>query len=139
MQNAEMKTKLFGYSKKDTMAYIDSLISEYEAKIADYNNRLQKQKKENETLIAENKEIFLRIEQLEEERQFVSQAVISAQKRAQAVIEEAEEEAKRIIAQTNADLEDTRRETETLREQIKTLKIKAVAAIRKYESQLDEI
>ena len=139
MENKKLKTRLFGYSKKGVAAYVDTIITQYEDKIKELSEHSEKQKRENQTLMEENKELFVRISELEREREFISRAVIAAEEKAQKILDDANTAAEQMKNQTFADLEETRNETEALREQIKTLKLKAVAAIRKYETQLDEI
>lgn len=139
MENKKLKTRLFGYSKKGVTAYVDTIITQYEDKIKELSEHSEKQKRENQTLMEENKELFVRISELEREREFISRAVIAAEEKAQKILDDANTAAEQMKNQTFADLEETRNETEALREQIKTLKLKAVAAIRKYETQLDEI
>ena len=139
MENKVLKTRLFGYSKKGVTSYVDTLVTQYEKKLQEYSDETDKFKKENKTLMEENQELFARITELEREREYISRAVIAAEQQAQKIIEDANQAAEKMKNETYADLEETRNETESLREQIKTLKLKAVAAIRKYETQLDEI
>ena len=83
-----LKTALFGYSKKGVAAYVDELVSTYEKNIAELREETEQLKRQNQTLMSENAESFKKLTALEGERDFVSKAVISAEQRAQEVMEQ---------------------------------------------------
>ena len=134
-----LKTALFGYSKKGVAAYVDELVSTYEKNIAEPREETEQLKRQNQTLMSENAESFKKLTALEGERDFVSKAVISAEQRAQEVMEETKKEMATLKANKAAEIALAEEELKKLRAQIAELKQSAVATLRKYEAQMDDL
>lgn len=133
------RTLLFGYSKKATTEYINQLISDYEKLCEEQTAEIAEVKKQNQTLMSENAESFKKLEELENEREYVSKAVISAELRAKKVMEDTEKEMAVLKANKAAELAMADDELAKLREQIKNLKLSAVETLRRYEAQMDNL
>lgn len=130
---------LFGYKKKDVMQYIENLTAEYENKLAEKEEDIKEVKRQNQTLAAENADLFRKVKEYEAEREHISNAVISAEIRAAKVLEEAKKEADNLLAQKNLELQNTQAEIDELKAQITSLKLAAVATVRKYEAQFEKL
>ena len=139
MQQRKLKTALFGYKKKDVTAFVDELITEYEQTIQSQKEEIAQIKKQNQALIAENGDSFKKLRDLEAEREYVSKAVISAEKRAKCVIEEAEKEMATLKTNKMAEIALANEELEKLKTQIESLKKSAVATLKKYEAQMNDL
>ena len=139
METLKLKTGLFGYKKKAVCEFVDELVTKYEQTIANQKEEILQIKRQNQTLIAENGEGFKKLRELENERDYVSKAVISAEKRAQSVMEETEKEMATLKANKMAEIALANEELEKLKEQIASLKQSAVATLKKYESQMDDL
>ena len=139
MQPRKLKTALFGYKKKDVTAFVDELITKYEQTIQSQKEEIAQIKKQNQALIAENGDSFKKLRDLEAEREYVSKAVISAEKRAKCVMEEAEKEMATLKANKMAEIALANEELEKLKTQIESLKKSAVATLKKYEAQMDDL
>jgi len=135
----KLRRRLWGFKKKDVLNYIDTLVSDYEKSIEEYKEDAENFKKQNQTLISENAELFKKVSDLESEREYISKAVISAELRAKKVLEDANAEAEALREKKEAELNATNEEILSLKTQIRTLKLAAVATLRKYEAQFDEI
>ena len=132
-----LKTALFGYSKKGVAAYVDELVSTYEKNIAELREETEQLKRQNQTLMSENAESFKKLTALE--RDIVNKTVISAEQRAQEVIEEKKKEMATLKANKAAEIALAEEELKKLRAQIAELKQSAVATLRKYEAQMDDL
>lgn len=139
MENIKLKKGLFGYKKKYVNAYISSLVEKYEKEISEYQEENVSLKKQNAVLFDENAETFKKLTELETERDYISKAVISAELRAEKVMEETAEEMEKLKANKMAEIAVANEELEKLREQINSLKASAVATLRKYESQMGDL
>lgn len=137
--NKKIRKALFGYKKKDVTEYIDSLVSDYEKVIEEQKNEIADMKRQNQTLIAENSESFKKLEELQKERDYVSKAVISAELRAKKVMEDTEKEMATLKANKAAEIALAEEELKKLKESINSLKLSAVATLKKYEAQMDEL
>ena len=120
-------------------AYVDELVSTYEKNIAELREETEQLKRQNQTLMSENAESFKKLTALEGERDFVSKAVISAEQRAQEVMEETKKEMATLKANKAAEIALAEEELKKLRAQIAELKQSAVATLRKYEAQMDDL
>jgi len=139
MENKKLKKGLFGFRKKMVNEYISELVEKYEKTISEKSEECSTLKKQNATLVEENAEIFAKLTELEKERDYVSKAVISAEVRAKKVKEDTEEEMATLKANKMAEIALANEELEKLREQINALKLSAVATLREYESQMDDL
>ena len=139
METPKLKKGLFGYKKKAVTEFVEDLVAKYEQTIANQKEEIAQIKKQNQTLIAENGESFKKLRELEAERDYVSKAVISAEKRAESVMEETEKEMATLKANKMAEIAMANEELEKLKEQIASLKQSAVATLKKYEAQMDDL
>ncbi len=139
MKNQKLKRGLFGFRKKYVNLYIAELCEKYEKEISEKNQENSALKKQNLVLTEENAENFKKLCELEAEREYISKAVISAEQRAKKVMEDANEEMATLKANKMAEIALANEELEKLREQINTLKASAVATLKKYESQMDDL
>lgn len=139
MDTQKLKTGLFGYKKKAVTAFVDELVTKYEQAIGDLKEEIAQIKKQNQALISENGDSFKKLRELEAEREYVSKAVISAEKRAKSVMEDVEKEMATLKANKMAEIALANEELEKLKAQIENLKKSAVATLKKYEAQMDDL
>ena len=134
----KIRGSLFGYRKKDVTTYIGDTVSEYENKISELTGDVSAAKKQIETLLAENNKLFERVTLLESEREVVSKAVISAEQRAEKIVKDSEKRAEEIQMAKEKELADADEELERIKSQIRTIKLNAIAAVRKFEDDIDK-
>lgn len=134
-----LRKALFGYRKKDVTEYIDSIVSDFEKVIEEQKNEIAEIKRQNQTLMAENSESFKKIEEMQKERDYISKAVISAELRAKKVIEDAEAEMATLKANKAAEIALADEELKKLKENINNLKLSAVATLKEYEAQMNDL
>ena len=139
MDKKRLRKALFGYRKKDVTEYIDSIVSDFEKVIEEQKNEIAEIKRQNQTLMAENSESFKKIEEMQKERDYISKAVISAELRAKKVIEDAEAEMATLKANKAAEIALADEELKKLKENINNLKLSAVATLKEYEAQMNEL
>lgn len=139
MENKKLKRGLFGFKKKAVNGYIAELVNKYEKELSAKEDECSALKKQNKTLVEENAEIFSKLTELENEREYVSKAVISAEVRAKKVKEDTEEEMATLKANKMAEIALANEELEKLRQQINSLKLSAVATLREYENQMGNL
>ena len=135
----KLRKALFGYSKKDVTEYISSIVNDYEKVIEEQQTEISDIKRQNQTLISENAESFKKLEELLKEREYVSKAVISAELRAKKVMEDTEKEMATLKANKAAEIALAEEELRKLKDNINSLKLSAVATLKKYEAQMNEL
>ena len=139
MEKGKLKKGLFGYRKKYVNAYVAELCEKYEKKLLQMQEECTTLKKQNAVLTEENADSFKKLCELEAEREYISKAVISAEQRAQKVMEDTEKEMATLKANKMAEIALANEELEKIRQQINELKASAVATLRKYESQMGDL
>lgn len=125
-----------GYKRDDVIAYIEGLVQKYEEAIKSAQTENENARREMEAMTKENAELYKRIRVMEEERETVSRAVISAQKEADDIRAAARLEGEAIIAEKQEEAAKAEEEMHRLRRDIRTMRLSAAAAIRKYETAL---
>lgn len=139
MEMKKLKTALFGYKKKDVIKYVEELVSDYEKNTSELQEEIVAIKKQNQTLVSENAESFKKLSEMQSERDYISKAVINAEHTAREMIANAEQEMATLKANKAAEIALANEELEKLKEQIESLKKSAVATLRKYEAQMDDL
>lgn len=138
MEN-KMRKRIFGYSKKDVTGYVENLISDYEKKIDEIMGDLKDERNKSQALMAQNAELFDKNFKLEAEKAVITETMISAEQCAKKIIDDAKTEAENLKQEKLAEIEELVKKAEALKEEIKTIKLGAVATVRKYETELDRI
>ena len=133
------KTMGGGYKREDVAAYIDSIVKKYEDLLAVANEDITAAKAEAEAAAKENAKLFDRVHTLESERDSVSRAVISAQREADKILQEAKAEADALMREKKAEISRMDSELFSVRSEIHSLRLSAAAALRKYENSLADI
>ncbi len=128
-----------GYKRDDVNHYVASLVAKYEKEIADAQKEAENARCENAALTKQNAELFRKVEQLEADRDSVSRAVIAAQQQADLICEEAKRKGDALLQEKAEEVAQTERTLQRLQGEIRSLRLAATAAIRKYERELNAI
>lgn len=128
----KFSTVLFGFRKKDVSAYILSMAEEFQKKL----DGLEEQ---NRRLTEQNRELEKDIDELRQERAFISDALLKAKRQAEAIIDEAQQQADRQRSEAAAELQKVREQIASERQRVGTLREAAKDALEYYQQQLSEI
>mgnify|MGYP000648386767 CR=1 FL=1 len=82
------RTTLFGYGKKQVNEYLNDIKEDYEQELSKKKHRMLELDEENRALKAKLQEYEARIASYEEQEAFISKALVKAEQKAQAIIEE---------------------------------------------------
>lgn len=82
------KTTLFGYGKKQVNKYLSDVKEDYEHELSKKRDRMLELDAENRALKAKLQEYEERIANYQEQEAFISKALVKAEQKAQAIIEE---------------------------------------------------
>ena len=136
MEELQLRKTVGGYKRDAVKAYIEALVKKYEDLLSESAEALEAAKAEADAACKENAALFEKVRKLEEERDSVSRAVISAQREAEKILEEAEEKGGKIVAEKEAEAKKLSDKANDIRQEIRTLRLGAAAALRKYEGAL---
>lgn len=137
--DVQLRKTVGGYKREDVIRYIDSLVQKYESQLSFAREETEAAKRESEAALKENASLFKKLSTLTEERDSVSRAVIAAQREADDILEQAREGAKKLMEEKKAEVRREEERLTALRNEIRTLRLSAAAALRKYEAALGEI
>lgn len=136
MEELQLRKTMGGYKRDDVKAYIEALVKKYEDLLTEAREALEAAKAESDAAAKENARLFEKVRALEEERDSVSRAVISAQREAEKILSDAREKGDAIIAEKEAEAKKVSEKADKIREDIRNLRVGAAAALRNYEGAL---
>ena len=139
MEEYTLRKTMGGYRREDVINYIDALVKKYEDQLADEREEAEAARAEAAAAAKENAKLFEKLSALEAERDSVSRAVISAQKEAEKILEEAKEKGAAILREKEQEAARVEDEMQTMRRDIHTMRLSAQAALRRYETKLGSI
>lgn len=139
MEELQLRKTMGGYKREDVTAYIASLVKKYEEQLLKASGETAAARAEAEAAEKENAKLYEKLQKLEAERDSVSRAVISAQREAEKILEEAREKGEALVAEKEEAVSRLERKLSTLRMEIRSLRLSAAAALRKYEGSLGEL
>ena len=141
--NKLFKTSMFGYKKKIVNEYIENLSNKTQQSLDESEDKIYDMGKEITAL----KE---KIAELENNAATVSNAIITAEKKAEEIVAQAQEKADAIISDAENYKEEKIKETENetkeaemrlrkLNEEIRQLKTNIILSANKYTKELDQL
>lgn len=133
------KTMGGGYKREDVTEYVDTLVKKYEDLLDAAKKEAEEARAEAEAAVKENAKLFEKLHILEAERDSVSRAVISAQREADKILQEAKAEADALLREKQLEISRMDSELFSVRSEIHSLRLSAAAALRRYESSLADI
>ncbi len=139
MEELQLRKTMGGYKREDVTAYIASLVKKYEEQLLKAGEETAAARAEAAAAAKENAKLFEKLQSLEAERDSVSRAVISAQREAEKILEEAEEKGRALVSEKEEAVRRMEGKLSALRADIRSLRLSAAAALRKYEGTLGEL
>ncbi|MBQ7036524.1 MAG: DivIVA domain-containing protein [Clostridia bacterium] len=136
MEELQLRKTVGGYKRDDVKAYIEALVKKYEDLLTEAREEQEAAKAELEAACAENAKLFEKVRMLEEDRDSVSRAVISAQREAENILAEAREKGDAIVASAEAEAKEVSEKADRIRGDIRSMRVGAAAALRNYEAAL---
>ena len=132
MENAKFKKSLFGYKKSTVNEYITEFSMQTQQMLNQRDDEIEDLKKENAALAE-------KVDALTEKNNLVGEAIFAAEKKAKEIVEDAKKEAEKIKADAEAEIEDSKKVLDRLKEEINELKAGLSASVAKYQAELDKL
>ena len=141
--NKLFKSSMFGYKKRDVINYIEDLSAKTELALGEAEDKIEALEKENE-MLKEN------IEKYQSDASSVSNAIITAEKKAEEIVANAKEKAENYLknaeeehqvkkAELENELKEAQLKLRKLNEEIRQLKTNIVISANKYTKELDSL
>lgn len=132
-------TSLFGFKKKDVNSYLKKMNTEYEEKIKNKEKEIAEIKAQYRNIKSKYDELNSQFAQLQEDREKIANAFITAHEKARAIIDEARQQAieeKKILEQQ---VEEEKEKLVDIKQELKILKVEMIDKLKKYEGELSNI
>lgn len=139
MEELQLRKTMGGYKREDVTAYIDALVKKYEEQLSREQEATKAARADADAAVQENAKLFEKLSALEAERESVSRAVISAQREADALLEDARAKGEAIIREKEQEAVRLEGKMAALKSEIHTMRLQAAAALRKYEGALADL
>jgi len=132
-------TALFGFNKSDVNAYIEKIIHEFDQRLKEKDDEISNLKLQIREMKARFESAASESETLAREKERIASALITAQEKADAILEEARNRAEQEKARLDAALEDEREKIIDIKRDIKMMKNQVMEALSKYQNLLNEV
>jgi len=131
-------TSLFGFSKSDVNAYIEKIIHEFDQRLKEKDDEISNLKLQIREMKARFETVVTESESLAKEKEKIALALITAQEKAEAMLEEAKSRAEQEKMRLDAALEAEREKIIDIKHDIKMMRSQIVEALTKYQGFLNE-
>lgn len=132
-------TSLFGFKKKDVNSYLEKMNKEYEEKIKIKEKEIAEIRGQYREIKNKYDELSSNIEQLQEDREKIANAIIIAQEKADAILDEARRQAIDEKKMLELQVEVEKEKLVDIKQELKGLKVELVDKLKKYEGELNNI
>lgn len=132
-------TSLFGFKKADVNSYIEKILREFDEKIKDRDSEISLLKNQIRENKLKNEELVKKSEQAHEGKDLIADVLIKAQEKAELIMEEARQAAKKESDRLDMLLEEERERLVDMKEQVRILKSGILNTIKKYDQQLTDV
>ena len=130
--NSLKKAFMGGYTKKSVHTFLDELADKYESDLAALSEEKGRILDRADSLEKELSDLKAELSDRDRDRDYVSSAIVSAEKEAAKILSDAAKEADEIKAQTLASLKEER-------DKITDLRMSLYQAMQTYKDKLDTI
>lgn len=133
----QFSTGMIGYNKGEVDRYLEELTRDYEEELRKKRDRMMELAEETRNLKQKNQEQKDRIEGFTHQEQYISRALINAEQRAQAIIEEGQLKSQEEIKQLKAEKEKWRRKFREVRRELLVFEQTLVNLIEKFRDDIN--
>jgi len=139
MAQKRFQNSMFGFNKTSVNTYIESLTRDYEEKLTAKDVEIEKMIAQLKSVNKKYESIRLDEERILTEKEKISLALVSANEKAQKIVDEAKSTISAEVAELEATAEKERERLVDIRTELKAMKADAKAILEKYEKAINDI
>ncbi len=139
MAQKRFQSSMFGFNKGSVNTYIESLTRDYEEKLTSKDLELEKMIAQLKNVSKKYEEIKLEEERILTEKEKISQALISANEKADKIIDEAKKRVAAEVVELEAVAENEREKIVDIKRELMEMKKEASAILGKYEKSINTL
>jgi len=139
MAQKRFQSSMFGFNKGTVNTYIENLTRDYEEKLTAKDMEIEKFVAQLKNVNKKYEAIKLEEERILTEKEKISQALVSANEKADKIVEEAKERISTEVTELEAAAEKEREKIVDIKRELKEMKTSASGILEKYEKAINEI
>ncbi len=139
MAQKRFQSSMFGFNKGTVNTYIENLTKDYEEKLTSKDLEIEKLISQLKNVNKKYEEIKLEEERILTEKEKISQALVSANEKADKIVEDAKERIAAEVIELEATAENEREKIVDIKRRLKEMKAEASGVLEKYEKAINEI
>ncbi|KNY26999.1 membrane protein [Pseudobacteroides cellulosolvens] len=128
-----------GFAKSDVNAYIERMLKEFDDRLKQKDNEISMLKNQNRELRIKYEDLERRMSQVNEDRVKIADAIIIANEKAEAILEDARKEALEEKKKLEQTIESEKEKLVDVRRELKSLKSEVIQRLKKFEQQITEV
>lgn len=128
----------FGFNKSDVNAYIEKIIHEFDQRLKEKDDEISNLKLQIREMKTRYETASLDNQNLTKEKEKIAEAIIIAQEKAEAIVEEAKARATEEKLRLEQTLESERERIIDIKRDVKNMKSQVVEILTKYQALLNE-
>ncbi len=128
-----------GFAKSDVNAYIERMLKEFDDRLKQKDNEISMLKNQNRELRIKYEDLERRMSQVNEDRVKIADAIIIANEKAEAILEDARKEALEEKKKLEQTIESEKEKLVDIRRELKSLKSEVIQRLKKFEQQITEV
>ncbi len=133
----KFSTCMIGYNKEQVDRYLNELISDYEEELRKKKDRIFELAEETRNLKLKNEELSQSIEQFTHQEKYISRALIVAEQRAQAIVEEGQRKSRAESEQIRLEKERWRKKFREVRHELLEFEKELVNIIERFRDEIN--
>jgi len=139
MASKRFKSSMSGYDKKEVDAYLKNVFNDFEKKIVDKDEEINKLLGQVKKLSKKYEDIKLKEDQIDAEKEKITKALVRADETYAQIIDDAKKESKKEIEDLEKQAEVKREMIVDIKKELLDLKEKANSMISKYKESIEAI
>jgi len=139
MAQKRFQSSMFGFNKGTVNTYIENLTRDYEEKLTAKDLEIEKFLSQLKSVNKKYEEIKLEEERILTEKEKISQALVSANEKADKIVEDAKERIAAEVIELETTAENEREKIVDIKRELKEMKLEASSVLEKYEKAINEI
>ncbi|MFA5341638.1 MAG: DivIVA domain-containing protein [Clostridia bacterium] len=138
MAKKRFRSAMSGYNKDDVNKYIENMMDEYEAKIAEKETVINDLNKKTEDIMVMYDELKSRENALSKEKESITKALMKANELSDQIVKEAKEAAFKEVTELEIKAEEERERIVDFKKQLAALQASAAKLLEKFSDSLEK-
>ncbi len=132
-------TSAMGFTKADVNSYIERMLKEFDDRLKLKDDEIANLKNQNREIRIKYEDLERRANQMGDDRVKIADAIIKAQEKAEAILEEARQQADAEKSKLEGAIEEEKEKLVDVKKDLKFLKSTVVEMLKKFDAQINEV